>query len=182
MLSCIRKSGRVYLVWSDTMKNRLYLMLILAVLTFTGCKTADEQTFFIPTPGVEEEDEDTIPFLPEETEGKDMEDEPGDSDEMDYVGRTTPKYVKLDNYGAILNIRSAPSTDSEVVGFLVHTEKIEVISIEDGWASFVHLGVIRYVKADYLSDKKPAFLTAPTVTPIPTPTAEPDSNQLPPEI
>jgi uncharacterized protein YgiM (DUF1202 family) len=156
---------------------------MLTVIVLSGCKSADEQTFFIPTPEAEEDTKDMTPALPEETEEADEdENAPELTDEPVYVGKTTTKYVKLDNSGAILNIRSGPSRDSEVVGFLVHTEQIEVISIEDGWASFVYQGQIRYVSADYLVDKKPAYLTAPTVTPKPTPTKEPDPNEAPPEI
>ncbi|MBB2182239.1 SH3 domain-containing protein [Lachnospiraceae bacterium MD1] len=83
------------------------------------------------------------------------------------VGITTPMYVKLDKYGDVLNVRSAPSTKSEAVGFLVHTEKIRVIEIKDGWASFVMDGKIRYVKASYLVEERPDYLPVPTPTPVP---------------
>ena len=90
--------------------------------------------------------------------------------------------MKLDDYDAILNIRSAPSREGEIVGFLVHTEQVEVISVEDGWASFVYQDEIRYVSADFLVDKKPAYIEPPTPTAEPTPTEEPDPNEAPPEI
>ena len=82
-------------------------------------------------------------------------------------------YVKLKQYGGYLNIRPTPSTDGEPVGFLVHAEEIDVIEIKDGWASFMYKGKICYVNADYLVDKQPAYLEAPTPTPKPTATPAP---------
>ena len=96
------------------------------------------------------------------------------------VSETTTKYVKLSTYGAILNVRSSPTTEEDnIVGFLVHTEPVEVISIENNWAKFLYHGEIRYVSADYLVDTIPMFLLrilkqlpAPTPTLTPTPTPE----------
>jgi uncharacterized protein YgiM (DUF1202 family) len=107
--------------------------------------------------------------------------------------------VKLDKYDAILNVRGTPSKDGEVVGFLVHTEKIEVIDIVDGWASFAQGGEVRYVSADFLVNERPEYIEPPTLSPAPTnkptPTTKPvqdkpvqnstpeaDSEDAPPEI
>lgn len=165
------------------MKNRFYFLIIIAVIVLTGCKAADEQTFFIPTPEVTEApSKDVTPEPSEDTEGDAEANDPEETNAPVYVGKTTTKYVKLDDYDAILNIRSAPSREGEIVGFLVHTEQVEVISIENGWASFVYLDEIRYVSADFLVDKKPAYLIPPTSTPKPSPTKAPDPNDAPPEI
>lgn len=164
-------------------KNMIYLTIVIAVFILSGCKAADEQTFFIPTPAVTQE-----PSKGQTTEPSEEADEQtGETDEEAsdmpvHVGKTTTKYVKLDNYDAILNIRSAPSRDGEIVGFLVHTEQVEVITIEDGWASFIYQDEIRYVSADFLVDKKPAYIAPPTSTPEPTPTKTPDPSDAPPEI
>lgn len=164
-------------------KNRFYFIIIFAVFVLSGCKSADEQTFFVPTPEITEGPSgDQNSESSEDSAGEAEANDPEDNDEPVYVGKTTTKYVKLDNYDAILNIRSAPSRDGEIVGFLVHTEQVEVISIENGWASFVYQDQIRYVSADFLVDKKPAYLAPPTSTPKPTPTKKPDPSDAPPEI
>lgn len=164
-------------------KNMIYLTIVIAVLILSGCKSSDEQTFFIPTPALTQEPSKEQTTEPTgETEEQAGEDDQETSDKPVHVGKTTTKYVKLDNYDAILNIRSAPSREGEIVGFLVHTEQVEVISIEDGWASFVYQDEIRYVSADFLVDKKPAYIAPPTSTPEPTPTKKPDPSDAPPEI
>ncbi len=164
-------------------KNKIYFLIIIAVFVLSGCKAADDQTFFIPTPEVtDEQSGDSSSEAGKDTTGEEAADDQKNTDEPVFVGKTETKYVKLDDYDAILNIRTTPSRDGEIVGFLVHTEQVEVISIENGWASFLYQGEIRYVSADFLVDKKPAYLTPPTVTPKPTPTKEPDPNDAPPEI
>lgn len=88
-----------------------------------------------------------------------MEDEPV------YTGETTTKYVKLSSYGAILNVRSSPSTEeNNIVGFLVHTEPVEVISVEGEWAKIIYLDEIRYVSNNYLVDFVPPYISPPTQT------------------
>ena len=164
-------------------KNMIYLcIVIVAVFILSGCKAEDEQSFYIPSPVVTQEPskEQTKPSEKAEEPTGEADEEP--SDKPVHVGKTTTQYVKLDDYDAILNIRSAPSREGEIVGFLVHTEQVEVISIEDGWASFVYQDEIRYVSADFLVDKKPAYIAPPTPTTEPTPTKEPDPNEAPPEI
>lgn len=169
-------------------KNMVYIMIIMAVFALSGCKSKDQATYFIPTPVVSEdpsEQEDSGDSAQETTPTG--TEEGTASDEPVYVGKTTPKYVKLGDYDAVLNIRLTPSKDGEIVGFLVHTEKIDVISIENGWASFVYKNKISYVSSDFLVDKKPAYIDPPSPTPSPTPapltpTPEPDPNAAPPEI
>ncbi len=169
---------------SEMKKNVIFFIIIVTMLVMSGCKAADEAAFFIPTPALsqgasdEDQDGDTSGESGEETGSEDVT----DSDEPVYTGKTTTKYVKLTGYDAILNIRKTPSRDGEIVGFLVHTEQVDVISIEDGWASFVYQNEIRYVSADFLVDKKPAYITPPTPTPTPSPTAKPDSDDVPLEI
>ena len=157
------------------MKKSIYVFLLLAVLVLTGCSKKDQMTNFIPTqvPGEESE------AVSEDTTKEDPEITP--TPKEIHVGKTTPKYVKLDKYGAYLNIRSTPSTDGEQVGFLVHGEKVEVSEIVDGWASFVYDNAICYVNADFLVDEQPGYLDPPTPTPTlaatPTPvpaTAKPN--------
>jgi uncharacterized protein YgiM (DUF1202 family) len=169
-------------------KNIVYIIIIMTVFALSGCKSKDQATYFIPTPAVTEapSDQEASEDTAEETAPTGAEEDTS-SDEPVYVGKTTPKYVKLGDYDAVLNIRSTPSKDGEIVGFLVHTEKIDVISIENGWASFVYKNKISYVSADFLVDKKPAYLDPPTPTPSPTPapltpTPVPDPNAAPPEI
>ncbi len=96
-----------------------------------------------------------------------------------HVGQTTTKYVKLGEYDAVLNVRETPSKDGKIVGFLVHTEKIDVIEITDGWASFVYNGAVSYTSADFLVDERPAYIEPPTSTPKPTNTPKPTSTPAP---
>lgn len=161
-------------------------MIVLAAMAFAGCKNNGKETNFIPTPMVTpdtEEDEE-----PEDTKTDEEEDtgEASNEEEEPIIsGETTTKYVKLGGFDAILNVRSSPSTDGDnIVGFLVHTEKVEVMKIENGWASFLYQGEIRYVSADYLVDTVPAYISPPTLSPTPSPTPSPavDPDAPPPEI
>ena len=182
------------------MKRKLLFILILPVLVFSGCSKQQQMPDFIPTQAPNAEDSNN-----------DMEDAAADSAQGDaagetdvtptskavYIGETTTKYVKLKEYDAILNVRATPDSKGEVVGFLVHTEKVQVIDITDGWASFVYDGSVCYVSADFLVDTRPDYIEPPTPTlsptpsPIPadtpTPTPKPavsgeEDNELPPEI
>lgn len=139
------------------MKKIIYLILFVAALLLTGCTKKEQMVDFIPTaaptqggnaPNTSSSDADTKP-----------------TPQVAYVGDTITKYVKLIQYNDVLNIRSAPSTDAEIVGFLVHTEKVEVIKITQGWASFVYNNAVCYVNADFLVDKKPQLLPTPTPAP-----------------
>ncbi|MBH1940043.1 SH3 domain-containing protein [Mobilitalea sibirica] len=172
------------------MKKRLLgLLIMIAVFAFLGCDKPEQVTNFIPTPIplLEEDDEQGTEDTKEKEGTEDSTEETGDStkdekDKPDFLGKPITKYVKLSEYDGILNIRKEPSTDSEIVGFLVHTEKIDVVSIENGWASFLYMDEICYVSEDFLVDKKPAYISPPTPTPSPTPTPIPDPNEAPPEI
>ena len=63
---------------------------------------------------------------------------------------TQIKYVNA----TTLNVRSGPSTTYSIIDTLKQNAKVEVISIEDGWAKIKHNNEIGYVSAEYLSDKK----------------------------
>ncbi|HKL80353.1 MAG TPA: SH3 domain-containing protein [Mobilitalea sp.] len=173
-------------------KNIVYLMIIVAIFALPGCKKKDQETNFIPTPTVAPKpvEGDTSDEVSEDVVEDSGEPVGSDQDEPVYTGKTITKFAKLDDYDAILNIRSTPSKDGEIVGFLVHTEQIEVISIENGWASFVYKNEVRYVSEDFLTDKKPSYITPPTPTPSPEPTKAPSTestqetslSDAPPEI
>jgi len=147
------------------MKSKfLYILLITAALLLAGCKNDDREAYFIPTPTPDliEEDEDKPEDIIDDT-GENEEDTEEAGDEQVVVGETKTMYVKLNTFGAILNVRSSPTTEEDnVVGFLVHTEPVEVISIENGWASFMYKGQICYVSADYLVDFVPPYISPPS--------------------
>lgn len=161
--------------WSDYMKNKIfYILIVITALLFAGCKRNDQETYFIPTPAPDSEKENTAEAgnnTSEEEDGQiaapeNSSDETGNESDSEaekepvYTGDTTTMYVKLNSFGAILNVRSSPSTsENNVVGFLVHTEPVEVISIENGWASFLYKGEICYVSADYLVDYVPPYIS-----------------------
>lgn len=185
----------------EAMKKTLLFIILFAVITLTGCgDKKDQMTNFIPTPMPESDS--SSEEAEDETIGEDAGTE-GSSEEENqatptpktlHVGQTTTMYVKLDQYNAVLNVRSTPSKDGEVVGFLVHTERIRVIEIVDGWASFAQDDQIRYVSADFLVKERPEYIEPPTPSPVPskkpTPTAKPaqdsatgdNSEEAPPEI
>ena len=134
----------------------------------------------------EDNDSDTEDTTVEGDESAEVTQEP----KTIHVGETTTKYVKLSQYGGYVNVRKSPSKDGEIIGFLVHAEKIEVVEIVDGWACFVQNNEKRYVSDEFLVDERPAYLTPPTPTPKPkdtptpkaTPTPIPDPNEDPAEI
>lgn len=164
------------------MKKSIYLLIVITVFLLTGCKKQAQMPDFVPT---------SVPE--EESSGETVTEETADGDEGSsvetteatptpktlHVGETTTMYVKLDEYGAFLNVRSTPSKDGEIVGSLVHTEKIEVIEIVDGWASFAVDNEIRYVNADFLVTERPDYLNPPSPTPSPTPKAAPATKATP---
>lgn len=149
------------------MKSKiLYILIGTAVLLFAGCKGNDQETYFIPTPAPDFTDEDVDLSEDVIDDSKEQIEDSNDSEEDPIViGETTTKYVKLNTFGAILNVRSSPTTEEDnVVGFLVHTEPIEVISIDGDWASFIYKGEICYVSSDYLVDFVPPYISPPTLT------------------
>ena len=166
------------------MKKSLLLIIIITLLTMTGCGDKGEFASFIPTPIPESDDssEDVATEDPSDS-GDETSAEGTPTPKPLHVGQTTTKYVKLDGYDAILNVRATPSKDGEVVGFLVHTEKIEVVEIVDGWASFAQGGEVRYVSADFLVDERPDYIKPPTPAPTkkPTPTNKPAQDTTPEE-
>lgn len=154
------------------MKNKLfYVLIVITVLLLAGCKNNDQETYFVPTPAPDILDEDENPN--DNIDGTDDKAQNSENygenagetsgEEPVVTGETTTKYVKLNTFGAILNVRSSPTTEEDnVVGFLVHTEPVEVISIEDGWASFMYKGQVCYVSAEYLVDFVPLYISPPT--------------------
>ena len=161
------------------MKKSIYLFLLMMILLLTGCNKKDEEmTSFIPTQAPTE-DGDTVAGDEAQTNQEEVT-EAASTPSAVHVGQTTPMYVKMDEYGATLNVRSTPSTSGEAVGFLVHGEKIRVAEIADGWASFVYNDALCYVNADYLVNEQPEYLEPPTPTPTPKVTPTPEAQK--PEI
>lgn len=54
-----------------------------------------------------------------------------------------------------VNVRNAPSTDSEIIGSLNKSDKIQVNAINGEWASVTYNGTAAYVAAQYLSETVP---------------------------
>ncbi len=182
------------------MKKNLMFIILVAVMLLAGCGKDEQMTNFIPTQAPEEDnDEADITEAEEDTDqdGTSTE-EAGDAapseDETTvptqkavHIGQTTTKYVKLDEYDAILNVRATPSKDGDIVGFLVHTEKVQVIEIKDGWASIKYNDGVCYISSDFLVDERPDYIDPPTMAPTPTKVPEPAAGttgqeDAPPEI
>jgi hypothetical protein len=179
------------------MKKNILFIIVAVVILFSGCsKKQPQMTNFIPTQAPETEDGDSLDASEDSAQNSDTSPEDAEltpTPKTIHVGETTTKYVKMGEYDAVLNVRATPSKSGEVVGFLVHTEKIEVIDIVDGWASFEYKGAICYVSADYLVDTRPDYIAPPSPTPIPDPVEAPsptaisepeaeEGNDAPPEI
>lgn len=162
------------------MKTKIYLLFSLVVLVLIGCSKKEQMPDFIPTPiPTDETNVDTGIDTPSVTEGVTPAETEETNDTPIVVGKTTTKYVKMKEYNDYLNVRSEPSMDGKVVGFLVHTEKIEVTKIENGWACFVLNNKYCYVSADYLVDVRPEYIAPPTPTPSPIPTNTPAPTSTP---
>ena len=144
----------------------LYLLIIPAMLLLTGCKAKDTMVNFIPTPIPEIEDSVDGGAALEEDVKEEVQATP--IPKQVPAGQAKTMYVKLDTYGAFLNVRATPSTNGEKVSFLVHAEKVKVLGIEDGWASIEYDGNICFVSADFLVEERPNYIPAPTATPVPT--------------
>jgi len=192
------------------MKKYIYLLIVITSLMFVGCKKQEQMVDFIPSTTSTDESGEVI--SEDETAGENTEGNDNSTEEAVatptpktiHVGETKTMYVKLDEYGAFLNVRSIPSKEGDIVGSLVHTEKIEVIDIVDGWASFLQDNEVRYVNADFLVDVRPDYIAPPSPTPTPkntptvkttptskpsptskptpTPVVETDTDEAPPEI
>lgn len=160
------------------MKKKIYLLILLTVFVLVGCNKKDQMTNFIPTQAPEEENTTVV----DGTESTPTEAATTPVPETVHIGATTTRYVKLDEYGGYLNIRSKPSTDGDVVGFLVHAEEVEVGEVKDGWASILYNDTICYCNADFIVDERPAYLTPPPPTPTPVVTPTPIPGEAAPEI
>ena len=165
------------------MKKVIYL-LILVIFMLAGCSKKDQMTNFIPTQTPEEQKEQAAEEeLEQGEESEQKEEEEADASLSEVrVGKTTPMYVKLDQYGAYLNVRSNPTTEGAPVGFLVHGEEIGIIEIKDGWASFLYDDNICYVNAGFLVEEQPEYLNPPTPTPTPVATPTKKAVETKPEI
>lgn len=163
------------------MKKLLILLTIATAFIFVGCSKEEKMVSFIPTAtpapesGVDSDQQSEASVDDKDADQSQAQDAPVN------VGKTTTKYIKMMKYGDVLNVRAQPSVDGQKVSSLNHTDKIEVIEIKDGWASFVKDGKLVYVKADYLSDTKPEELQppTPTVAPTATPTVAPTATPKP---
>jgi uncharacterized protein YgiM (DUF1202 family) len=187
------------------MKKSLLIIIIITLLMMTGCGDKGEFASFIPTPIPESENSGDDAAAEDATEdtadnGSETSVEGTPTPKPLHVGQTTTMYVKLDKYDAILNVRATASKDGDIVGFLVHTEKIKVIDIVDGWASFAQGGEVRYVSSDFLVKERPDYIEPPKPSSVPTkkptPTNKPaqentpvqdsepevDTDEAPPEI
>ncbi len=62
-----------------------------------------------------------------------------------------------------VNVRSAESTDSDVLGQVPYGGTIEVHSVSGDWATVLYNGAIAYVAADYLTEGEVVLETEPPV-------------------
>ena len=65
-----------------------------------------------------------------------------------------------------LNIRSAATTNSDVLGSLNNGDEIQVYEISGDWATILYNGGIAYVSANYISSTRSIPETTQAVTPV----------------
>ena len=73
-------------------------------------------------------------------------------------------YINLNQYGSLLNVRDNKSTDSYILGKLDHSEKVEVIQVENEWAKIHYMDGIGYVYNEYLTKDQPPQIAKPQIT------------------
>ena len=128
------------------MKKTLMLVLTAALLLFFGCAR-------IPEPVAETDAPTEIPTVsetpvPTEEPTPEQTPTPAPTEEPTPTPLVTVLYKSRVNE---LNVRSAPSLDSEIVGKLSFEENVEYIDNADGsFARVLYKGEIRYCYASYL--------------------------------
>jgi len=106
----------------------IFLLLVL-IVSMTGCGTPDNDEIDEPlTPQEEEEYEDH-----EEIEGliNEDEDEDEDEEEISLNGITDSKHVTVT--ASNVNLRSGPGTKFDIVGSVDTGEKLEVVFFMEHW-------------------------------------------------
>lgn len=95
----------------------------------------------------EEEEEPDMPVTPGEGggEGDEPKDPDVDDDLFPAIYAVNPEMVN-----SVLNVRTEPSTSSEIIGTMDPGTEIVVDAIEDGWAKFIYNGETAYCSAGYL--------------------------------
>ncbi|MGN0613343.1 MAG: SH3 domain-containing protein [Porcipelethomonas sp.] len=63
-------------------------------------------------------------------------------------------YVKIDS--GVLNVRKAPSIDSDIIGKLKKGQSVEITDEKNGWCEIAFEGSIGYVSAEFISRTVPA--------------------------
>jgi len=104
----------------------IFLLLVL-IVSMTGCGTPDNDEIDEPlTPQEEEEYEDH-----EEIEGLINEDEDEDEEEISLNGITDSMHVTVT--ASNVNLRSGPGTKFDIVGSVDTGEKLEVVFFMEHW-------------------------------------------------
>ena len=67
-----------------------------------------------------------------------------------------------------VNIRSAASTDSDILGKLNAGDQISVTEISGDWAKILYNGAVAYVAVAYLSETEPVIQTEPVIVDTPS--------------
>jgi hypothetical protein len=70
--------------------------------------------------------------------------------------QTTTYYVNISS--GYLNVRFGPNTNEDSFAKLYRGDKVDVISITNGWAYIVYGDSLGYISANYISEKKPSAI------------------------
>lgn len=126
--------------------------LVKVISGLTGGKNAGTVETVTETETVTEivtEEETTTEAETEETETTEEEQTTASATVQAADGETV--YATVD-----VNIRSGPSTDTDILGTLTAGQSIVRVYEQDGWSTVQYNGTVAYIKSDYLTTTNPA--------------------------
>ena len=75
------------------------------------------------------------------------------------LSKLTTAYIKTQDNNSKVNLRESPSTDSKSFATLASGTEVKLITKEGDWYKVIVNGKTGYIKADYITDKKPVAFT-----------------------
>ncbi|WP_158591727.1 SH3 domain-containing protein [Oceanobacillus halophilus] len=137
-------------------KGLISVLLIILVIAFVAFVAVMQHNFKNQDFASAETSSNDVSTENTDTDGKDVEleneKEETAEDEDISEAMVTTQYVSAD----LLNVRSGPSTEDELVATLTLNDEVEVEYIEDAddWVKITTDDITGYVNSDYLSDEE----------------------------
>lgn len=137
------------------------LLALLLTVSLVGCGESGKETDAAETPEMSSSVEDNGDESPEETD----EESTGETDQEttgdDTATEDTEVKEEFESVNDViyaldrLNVRTKPSTDSEIIGVLEPGEPIPRNGIGEEWMRVKYMGKTAYVSAAYVSETRP---------------------------